>query len=1306
MQSKQSYIDALNAGRERRELSAYDQLDQTLSKLEERLDSLSRRNSGHSQHGQHGAPDRQEIARRINRLNAPKSPGADDLSSRQSSEDASSNAHPAKKQDVGIEAVARVADELDKLRSEFKDEMSAGLTREFNVLRRDIEKAYVAATNGRNNEDLSAELERIADAINLLAEKHAGVSIDNIVAEIDTVKSVLGSLAREETLRAQDDRWKELSKRFERLEQRFVSLPERDSDGSEFQSLAAQLEQVSDALGKLPASLSLAPLEKRLQNLTENFDAFAGQAQSASARSFDQMAARLDEISRAIAATSASARVAKIDNEPLDRIEARMTTLSEGLKALSEGLHDPALTDQIAALSSRIDKLSSGNNGLDQIADLLNARLSAIADKIDAAPRNAELAKVIGDKIDFLTSQLDRSQSDQHQAQLLTGLEKRLDEIVARLDEPAAGQQAVDGDILRSLESQLTDISRRLTDPANSPGGTDIGPRLDSIEASLISTRENLEAQLAGLSKHLSTSAETGEMPKDLLPRLASIETSLEAAREMLGSQLEEVTRHLSAKDSENPVYQDVTKRLATIESSLERTQDTVLEIARLAAEEAVKTVPIDRQNDSVLQELTDDLKDLESITRKSEERNSRTFEAIHDTLLKIVDHISEIEGGSETPAQSGEAFTDTEDTPSLDDGYGDPLPEQAEPGETWEDRGSGFAEKGFRQDSLAGISPAEAAAAAAMAALENQRDEDSVEKSPKARKSVFSGISRAFSTQDPAADEKETASEDDYVVEEEMSAAVVPENTESEIDDAPLEPGSGAPDLSAIMSRVRDEKAAMQGSGNSATAQSDFIAAARRAAQAAAAEADLQKGKNSAGSEKSGRFSVGGLLGRNRKLMLLGVTAILVVAGGYQLGTAFLDGGTPVKNSQPSKSAAVATGDEAANAVASNSTKGSESGTLKTSQQKVNFAGSDAESKSTAAAKTIDSVPLANDRTGNQGTVGTQSPATIIALPAPELASPPQHFANQAKSEGLTAGDTAAVQSAIATTLSQTDPALPEAIGPVSLRNAAENGDPKAMFEIATRYAEGHGVDTDPATAAHWYKRAAVLGLPPAQYRYGSILEKGTGVKRDLKEAMGWYRKAADQGNASAMHNLAVLYAMGGAGPADNEAAARWFSKAADLGVTDSQFNLGIMAAKGAGMPRDLEESYKWFALAAKTGDKDAAQKRDEVAKALQPDQLKKARVAVDLWKVKPLNAEANSVQVPDAWIGDPSRTASVDMKKAIKNIQLLLASHGYDPGFADGIMGDRTKSAISAYQKDNGLPVTGEIDEKLVRKLLGKEG
>jgi localization factor PodJL len=278
-----------------------------------------------------------------------------------------------------------------------------------------------------------------------------------------------------------------------------------------------------------------------------------------------------------------------------------------------------------------------------------------------------------------------------------------------------------------------------------------------------------------------------------------------------------------------------------------------------------------------------------------------------------------------------------------------------------------------------------------------------------------------------------------------------------------------------------------------------------------------------------------------------------------------------------------------------------------------------------------------------------------------------------------------------------------PADAGPVALREAADDGDPKAMYEIGNRYAEGRGVDADPKTAATWYERAAELEFAPAQYRLGNLYEKGTGVDRDIAEAMGWYEKAAKQGNASAMHNLAVLYAMGGEnGDPDNDRAARWFLEAAELGVVDSQYNLGILAAKGAGVPQSLVESYKWFALVAKTGDRDAAAKRDEVAKALRPEQLEKAKQAAELWKARPVLPEANVAEIPEEWTEGEARTASVDVEQAVRNIQAILNNNGYDAGPADGVMGAKTKAAIKAFQADNDMQADGEVDDELVKALL----
>lgn len=50
---------------------------------------------------------------------------------------------------------------------------------------------------------------------------------------------------------------------------------------------------------------------------------------------------------------------------------------------------------------------------------------------------------------------------------------------------------------------------------------------------------------------------------------------------------------------------------------------------------------------------------------------------------------------------------------------------------------------------------------------------------------------------------------------------------------------------------------------------------------------------------------------------------------------------------------------------------------------------------------------------------------------------------------------------------------------------------------------------------------------------------------------------------------------------------------------------------------------------------------------------------------------------------------------------VQEKLYSLGYDPGILDGKMGKKTSTAISNYQKDIGLPVSGKVDNSTASSL-----
>lgn len=55
------------------------------------------------------------------------------------------------------------------------------------------------------------------------------------------------------------------------------------------------------------------------------------------------------------------------------------------------------------------------------------------------------------------------------------------------------------------------------------------------------------------------------------------------------------------------------------------------------------------------------------------------------------------------------------------------------------------------------------------------------------------------------------------------------------------------------------------------------------------------------------------------------------------------------------------------------------------------------------------------------------------------------------------------------------------------------------------------------------------------------------------------------------------------------------------------------------------------------------------------------------------------------------------------VKELQLVLNELGYNCGKADGKFGVKTKNALKAYQKDNGLAADGVCGKKTVQKLIG---
>jgi localization factor PodJL len=278
--------------------------------------------------------------------------------------------------------------------------------------------------------------------------------------------------------------------------------------------------------------------------------------------------------------------------------------------------------------------------------------------------------------------------------------------------------------------------------------------------------------------------------------------------------------------------------------------------------------------------------------------------------------------------------------------------------------------------------------------------------------------------------------------------------------------------------------------------------------------------------------------------------------------------------------------------------------------------------------------------------------------------------------------------------------PVPPADLGPLQLRQAAAQGDARAQYAIALRYAQGQGTPQNLTEAVRWFERAAGAGFAPAQYRLAVLYERGQGVAKDLGRARSWYQAAAEKGNVKSMHNLAVSASSSKDGGADYALAAKWYGEAAGYGLADSQFNLGVLEEHGLGMPKNLANAYKWFAIAAKNGDEEAAKRRDLVKRQLDAATLAAADQAIAAWTPKQAAPEANEIDEPQDW-AEGTEASDAPNLALVNRAQALLNKLGYDVGVPDGLMGAKTRDAIKSFERRNGLEETGKVTIPLVAKL-----
>jgi localization factor PodJL len=1148
-------------------------------------------------------------------------------------------------------AMAEIAQALVGLRQELKKDIAAGLSREMTTLRAEIRGITAdAAQDQTMAEDIRSDLQRLSDSINQLGRQASPSQADALKVEFDELRVMIDGLAREDSVHRMEARWTG-------VEDRMNAFDSNRDD--ELVALAYRLDEIKSQIGSMNSGPAIHALEDKLISVAQAIEMIGRHMQPGDrqmASQFADLDARLDEISRAIVA---SGRTAVPDSAGVTRVEGRLADLSRQIDGLQRPT-DNGVGSRIEALAARVEELAN-----EEAAVRLEERLEQLSQMLERSQKAAAQPDLTG-----YLSDISRKIDALDQGSVNDALAERLDDLARRIDQLDAPQTSYVGDArFDRLEGQLSDIAIRLEE-------THAAPYDDS------EILRSLQDQIANLSSLVSQPRETTAVPAEFEGRMSALEDYLATSDEY------------------------------------------IIEAARQAAEAVMEAYSKNGMGQSAsggsdmaaISALADDLKVLEDMSRSSEERTARTFEALHETLVHIAEKLERLEErGQEqdAPRVFGSRGLDSQPqmpraTQPVFETQDDPFAE-AEFGRRYEDLKRDMHGLTAEADP-AGPSREQVAEAVAVAAEQAAVHQSDVKTTPvpAGKPSLLAGLAKRFTSK-----RAEPVRAVERQVIDPTPSIDAADAIEPDVANQLLEPGSGVPDVKKILERVRAGQTGRNAPPSEAD-KADFIAAARRAAQQAAEEVDtMNRGKGGASASPIGVFS------HHRRPILMAVGAVLLAIMSYPLVNTLIRGEQapgdapvaaieqPVTNEIPVANEMPVTGETPAMANVAPAMEATDTDVEPLSSlqpQPEDQAAGQAEGTTpqvmppeTAVSETVQpeaTLPDAAQAMPETGAVNARMLSPVIEGSAPETATGLDAAKDAA---GTTAAEPAAGEAALT---------VPTEIKPEALAEAARKGDPLALFEVGAVYTEGRGVKADLAQAAKWYQRAADAGVTPAEYRLASLYEKGTGVGRDLAKARTLYQQAAEKGNASAMHNLAVMLASGGGAAPDFAGAGKWFAMAADRGIRDSQFNLAILYARGNGVSQDLEESYKWFSIAARDGDADAGQKRDEVGKALKPDQLKSAKAKFDAWKQTPLDAKANSVDVPDTWVGKGTKTASIDMKKALRNIQAILNNNGFDAGKPDGEMGNKTITAIKAFQKSIGQEPTGQITDALVKELLKRNG
>ena len=315
---------------------------------------------------------------------------------------------------------------------------------------------------------------------------------------------------------------------------------------------------------------------------------------------------------------------------------------------------------------------------------------------------------------------------------------------------------------------------------------------------------------------------------------------------------------------------------------------------------------------------------------------------------------------------------------------------------------------------------------------------------------------------------------------------------------------------------------------------------------------------------------------------------------------------------------------------------------------------------------------------------------ATAAALAGPQAATRPTTVPPR---PAVTAPATPAPRAPATATPSPrpaAPPPTPRAAATATPRAAAPSG--------ATLYAAGVAQLTggQRTEGLQQLRQAADGGHGPAQFYLAKVYEEGRfGVPANPVEARRWTERAARAGETRAMHNLALFHFEGTGGDRNLSQAVQWFRRAADAGLVDSQYNLGRMYEQGLGVPQNGAEAFKWYVIAGAGGDGEARASVQRMRGQLSPEARSAAERSASAFRAQ------RGLAAPTVASATPPAPAAAPSDPGVAAAQRGLSRLGYYSGPSDGATSPALRAAVVAFQRAQGMPVTGQVDDALIARM-----